>query len=52
VGHSPPNPHSSQPVKGSIHNKGGAVDIPCYLAKRGIGDMGNDFEFFWKKGYQ
>jgi len=44
-------PHNvATPVRGLIHNKGGAVDIPL-VTLQGVGNwtMGTDFDF-WKKG--
>lgn len=47
-----PNPqYVANPVKGSIHNKGGAVDITLVTLKGDELDMGTDFDFFGKKAY-
>ncbi|SMC55196.1 D-alanyl-D-alanine dipeptidase [Cellulophaga tyrosinoxydans] len=47
-----PNPqYVANPVKGSIHNKGGAVDITLVDLKGNEVDMGTDFDFFGKKAY-
>ncbi|WP_047414329.1 M15 family metallopeptidase [Cellulophaga sp. Hel_I_12] len=47
-----PNPqYVANPVKGSIHNKGAAVDISLVtLAGKELA-MGTDFDFFGKKAY-
>lgn len=47
-----PNPqYVANPVKGSIHNKGGAVDITLVTLEGEDVDMGTDFDFFGKKAY-
>ncbi len=47
-----PNPqYVADPVKGSIHNKGGAVDITLVDRDGNELDMGTDFDFFGKKAY-
>lgn len=47
-----PNPqYVANPVKGSIHNKGGAVDITLVTLDGGELDMGTDFDFFGKRAY-
>lgn len=47
-----PNPqYVANPVKGSIHNKGGAVDITLITLEGDELDMGTDFDFFGKKAY-
>lgn len=47
-----PNPqYVANPVKGSIHNKGGAVDITLVTLDGTALDMGTDFDFFGKKAY-
>jgi D-alanyl-D-alanine dipeptidase len=47
-----PNPqYVANPVKGSIHNKGGAVDITLVDRDGNELDMGTDFDFFGKKAY-
>lgn len=47
-----PNPqYVANPVKGSIHNKGGAVDITLVDLKGNEVNMGTDFDFFGKKAY-
>mgnify|MGYP003634454973 FL=1 len=47
-----PNPqYVANPVKGSIHNKGGAVDISLVTLDGEELDMGTDFDFFGKKAY-
>lgn len=47
-----PNPqYVANPVKGSIHNKGGAVDITLVTLKGKELDMGTDFDFFGKRAY-
>lgn len=47
-----PNPqYVANPVKGSIHNKGGAVDITLATLEGEELDMGTDFDFFGKKAY-
>lgn len=47
-----PNPqYVANPAKGSIHNKGGAVDITLVTLEGEELDMGTDFDFFGKKAY-
>ena len=47
-----PNPqYVADPVKGSIHNKGGAVDITLVDLEGKELDMGTDFDFFGKRAY-
>ena len=47
-----PNPqYVANPKKGSIHNKGGAVDITLETLDGKEIDMGTDFDFFGKKAY-
>ncbi|WP_420322260.1 M15 family metallopeptidase [Flagellimonas sp.] len=47
-----PNPqYVANPVKGSIHNKGGAVDITLVDLEGVELDMGTDFDFFGKRAY-
>ncbi|MFD2790603.1 D-alanyl-D-alanine dipeptidase [Arenibacter antarcticus] len=47
-----PNPqYVANPVKGSIHNKGGAVDITLVTLAGEELDMGTDFDFFGKRAY-
>ncbi|PKB44688.1 D-alanyl-D-alanine dipeptidase [Cellulophaga sp. RHA19] len=47
-----PNPqYVANPKKGSIHNKGGAVDITLETLDGIEVDMGTDFDFFGKKAY-
>ena len=47
-----PNPqYVANPRKGSIHNKGGAVDITLVTLKGEELDMGTDFDFFGKRAY-
>ena len=47
-----PNPqYVANPVKGSIHNKGGAVDITLETLEGKALDMGTDFDFFGKRAY-
>lgn len=47
-----PNPqYVANPVKGSIHNKGGAVDITLETLDGTPLDMGTDFDFFGKRAY-
>jgi len=47
-----PNPqYVANPVKGSIHNKGGAVDITLVTLSDEAVDMGTDFDFFGKRAY-
>jgi len=47
-----PNPqYVANPVKGSIHNKGGAVDISLVSSDGQELDMGTDFDFFGKRAY-
>ncbi|MEW2921790.1 M15 family metallopeptidase [Muricauda sp. ANG21] len=47
-----PNPqYVANPVKGSIHNKGGAVDITLVDLEGNELNMGTDFDFFGKRAY-
>ena len=47
-----PNPqYVANPVKGSIHNRGGAVDITLVKLDGTELDMGTDFDFFGKRAY-
>lgn len=47
-----PNPqYVADPVKGSIHNKGGAVDITLVRMDGEELDMGTDFDFFGRRAY-
>ena len=47
-----PNPqYVANPVKGSIHNKGGAVDITLETLDGVALDMGTDFDFFGRRAY-
>jgi len=47
-----PNPqYVANPIKGSIHNKGGAVDITLVDSEGKELDMGTDFDFFGKRAY-
>ena len=47
-----PNPqYVANPRKGSIHNKGGAVDITLETLEGEALDMGTDFDFFGKRAY-
>lgn len=47
-----PNPqYVADPVKGSIHNKGGAVDITLVDGNGEELDMGTGFDYFGKKAY-
>jgi D-alanyl-D-alanine dipeptidase len=47
-----PNPqYVANPVKGSIHNKGGAVDITLVTLEDEELDMGTDFDYFGKSAY-
>ena len=47
-----PNPqYVANPAKGSIHNKGGAVDITLVNLTGEELDMGTDFDFFGKRAY-
>jgi D-alanyl-D-alanine dipeptidase len=47
-----PNPqYVADPKKGSIHNKGGAVDITLETLDGEELDMGTDFDFFGKRAY-
>lgn len=47
-----PNPqYVANPVKGSIHNKGGAVDITLVTLEGEELNMGTDFDFFGKRAY-
>ncbi len=47
-----PNPqYVANPDKGSIHNKGGAVDITLVDLEGNELDMGTDFDYFGKRAY-
>ena len=47
-----PNPqYVANPVKGSVHNRGGAVDISLQTLDGELLDMGTDFDFFGKRAY-
>lgn len=47
-----PNPqYVANPDKGSIHNKGGAVDITLETLDGEELDMGTDFDYFGKRAY-
>jgi D-alanyl-D-alanine dipeptidase len=47
-----PNPqYVANPVKGSIHNRGGAVDITLETLSGNPLDMGTDFDYFGKPAY-
>ncbi|MGB5190272.1 M15 family metallopeptidase [Robiginitalea sp.] len=47
-----PNPqYVANPVKGSIHNRGGAVDITLETLSGEPLDMGTDFDYFGKPAY-
>jgi zinc D-Ala-D-Ala dipeptidase len=47
-----PNPqYVADPARGSIHNKGGAVDITLETLDGEELDMGTDFDYFGKKAY-
>ncbi len=47
-----PNPqYVANPVKGSIHNKGGAVDITLATIEGKELDMGTEFDFFGKRAH-
>lgn len=47
-----PNPqYVANPVKGSIHNKGGAVDITLVDSMGTELNMGTDFDFFGRRAY-
>jgi D-alanyl-D-alanine dipeptidase len=47
-----PNPqYVANPVKVSIHNKGGAVDITLVTTNGEELDMGTDFDYFGKRAY-
>ena len=47
-----PNPqYVANPVKGSVHNRGGAVDISLISLDGKVLDMGTDFDFFGKRAY-
>ena len=47
-----PNPqYVADPVKGSIHNKGGAVDITLETLDGEPVDMGTDFDFFGPRAH-
>jgi D-alanyl-D-alanine dipeptidase len=44
------NPKYVDPAKGSIHNRGGAVDITLVDANNRELDMGTPFDFFLGRG--
>ncbi len=47
-----PNPqYVANPVKGSIHNRGGAVDITLETLEGKVLDMGTDFDFFGREAH-
>ncbi|WP_372944471.1 M15 family metallopeptidase [Muriicola sp.] len=47
-----PNPqYVANPVKGSIHNRGGAVDITLESLEGKVLDMGTDFDFFGREAH-
>lgn len=47
-----PNPqYVADPKKGSIHNRGGAVDITLETLDGQMLDMGTDFDYFGKRAY-
>ncbi len=47
-----PNPqYVANPVKGSIHNRGGAVDITLETLEGTPLEMGTDFDFFGRRAY-
>lgn len=48
-----PNPiYVADPAKGSMHNRGNAVDISLYNLKTGeLLDMGTDFDYFGKEAH-
>jgi len=47
-----PNPqYVANPVKGSVHNRGGAVDITLETLEGIPLEMGTDFDFFGKRAY-
>ncbi len=47
-----PNPqYVADPVKGSIHNRGGAVDITLETLDGTALDMGTDFDFFGREAH-
>ena len=47
-----PNPqYVANPVKGSVHNRGGAVDISLQTLDGKSVDMGTDFDYFGKRAY-
>ncbi len=47
-----PNPqYVANPEKGSIHNRGGAVDITLETLEGQRADMGTDFDFFGPKAH-
>jgi len=47
----PNSQYVARPTKGSIHNKGGAVDITLVSLDGEPVDMGTDFDFFGKRAY-
>ncbi len=47
-----PNPqYVANPVKGSIHNRGGAVDITLETLDGKVLDMGTDFDYFGREAH-
>jgi D-alanyl-D-alanine dipeptidase len=47
-----PNPqYVANPEKGSVHNRGGAVDISLVNLKGEAVDMGTDFDYFGRRAY-
>lgn len=47
-----PNPqYVANPVKGSIHNRGGAVDITLETLEGEVLEMGTDFDFFGREAH-
>lgn len=47
-----PNPqYVANPVKGSIHNRGGAVDITLETLDGKVLDMGTEFDFFGREAH-
>lgn len=47
-----PNPqYVANPVKGSIHNRGGAVDITLETLEGEVLDMGTDFDYFGPRAH-
>ncbi|GAA5221750.1 D-alanyl-D-alanine dipeptidase [Membranihabitans marinus] len=48
-----PNPHYvARPHKGSVHNRGGAVDLTIVDTDGQELDMGTDYDFFGEKAHQ